>query len=159
MQHDRRHILYAITSLASAALWSADAAAQPASAGDEMLAVNRAFDEALSRLDIVALEALSLQEPHVIAIHPNARQITIGWEEVRKSWLGVAERFSELSVKLENPTAVVRDNVGWVTGTEVVNAKRKTGEVVNYTALTTNIYEKRNGRWLMSAHLTARVPS
>ena len=159
MQHDRRHILYAITSLASAALWSADAAAQPASAGDEMLAVNRAFDEALSRLDIVALEALSLQEPHVIAIHPNARQITIGWEEVRKSWLGVAERFSELSVKLENPTAVVRDNVGWVTGTEVVNAKRKTGEVVTYTALTTNIYEKRNGRWLMSAHLTARVPT
>ncbi len=95
----------------------------------------------------------------MIAIHPNARQITIGWEEVRKSWLGVAERFSELSVKLDNPTAVVRDNVGWVTGTEVVNAKRKTGEVVNYTALTTNIYEKRNGRWLMSAHLTARVPS
>ena len=159
MQHDRRNILYSITSLASAALWSADAAAQPASAVEEMLAVNRAFDEALSRLDIAALDALSLQESHVIAIHPNARQITIGWEEVRKSWLGVAERFSELSVKLDNPTAVVRDNVGWVTGTEVVNAKRKTGEVVNYTALTTNIYEKRNGRWLMSAHLTARVPS
>ena len=159
MQHDRRHILYSITSLAGAALWSADAAAQPASPVEEILAVNRAFDEALSRLDIAALEALSLQESHVIAIHPNARQITIGWEEVRKSWLGVAERFSELSVKLDNPTAVVRDNIGWVAGTEVVNAKRKTGEVVNYTALTTNIYEKRNGRWLMSAHLTARVPS
>lgn len=60
-------------------------------------------------------------------------------------------------MKLESPRAVVRDNVGWVVGTEVVSGKRKTGESVAYTALTTNIFEKRNGRWLLSAHLTARL--
>ena len=123
------------------------------------MAANRAFDEALSRLDIAAIEALSLQESHAMAIHPSARQITFGWDAVRKSWQGVAERFAELSVKFENPQAVVSDNVGWVSGTEVVSGKRKTGETVTYMALTTNIFEKRNGRWLLSAHLTARLPS
>ncbi|MEO7402291.1 MAG: nuclear transport factor 2 family protein [Burkholderiales bacterium] len=123
------------------------------------MAANRAFDDALSRLDIAAIEALSLQESHAMAIHPSARQIIFGWDAVRKSWQAVAERFVELSVKLESPQAVVRDNVGWVSGAEVVRGKRKTGETVTYTALTTNIFEKRDGRWLLSAHFTARLPA
>ena len=159
MTHDRRSILGAIPALAAAALWAGDSAAQHPSSGEELMAANRAFDEALSRLDIAAIEALSLQESHAMAIHPSARQITFGWDAVRKSWQAVAEQFAELSVKLESPQAVVSDNVGWVSGTEVVSGKRKTGETVTYTALTTNIFEKRNGRWLLSAHLTARLPS
>ena len=159
MAHDRRSVLGAIPALAVAALWAGDSAAQQSSTADELMAANRAFDEALSRLDMAAIEALSLQEPHAMAIHPSARQITFGWDAVRKSWQMVAERFAELSVKLESPQAVVRDNVGWVSGTEIVSGKRKTGETVTYTALTTNIFEKRNGRWLLSAHLTARLPS
>ena len=105
------------------------------------------------------IEALSLHEPQAMAIHPSARQITIGWDAVRGSWEAVVERFAELSTKLESARAVVRDNVGWVSGTEVVAGKRKSGEAVGYSALTTNIFEKRNGRWLMSAHITARLPS
>lgn len=159
MAHDRRSILGAIPALAAAALWAGDSGAQQAALGEELMAANRAFDEALSRLDIAAIEALSLQEPHAMAIHPSTRQITYGWDAVRGSWQAVAERFGELSVKLESPRAVVRDNVGWVSGTEVVTGKRKSGETVSYTALTTNIFEKRNGRWLLSAHLTTRLPS
>ena len=159
MAQDRRHILGAVSALDVTALWAGDSGAQQAPSSDELLAANRALDEALSRLDIATVEALSLQEPHVIAVHPSARRISIGWEEVRKSWQGVAERFGELSVKLDEPQAVVRDNVGWVSGTEVVSGRRKSGESVAYSALTTNIFEKRNGRWLLSAHLTARLPA
>ena len=159
MTHNRRSILGAMPALAAAALWARGSAAQTLSPGEELVAANRAFDEALSRLDIAAIEALSLQDSHSIAIHPSARDITFGWDAVRKSWQAVVERFAELSVKLEGPRAVVRDDVGWVTGTEVVSGKRKTGETVTYTALTTNIFEKRNGRWLLSAHLTARLPA
>ncbi len=158
MTHDRRIILGAIPALAAAALWAEDSAAQQSSSSEELMAANQAFDEALSRLDIAEIETLSLQESHVMAIHPSARQITFGWDAVRKSWLAVAERFAELSVKLESPRVVARDNVGWVAGTEVVSGKRKTGELVTYTALTTNIFEKRHGRWLLSSHLTARLP-
>lgn len=159
MTHDRRSILAALPAIAAAALWAGDLAAQQSSSGEELIAANQAFDEALSLLDIAAIEALSLQEPHAMAIHPSATQITLGWDAVRKSWQAVAERFAELSVKLESAQAVVRDNVGWVAGTEVVSGKRKTGETVTYRALTTNVFEKRNGRWLLSAHLTARLPS
>ena len=157
MAHDRRSILGAIPALAAAALWSGESTAQQASSVEELIAVNRAFDEALSRLNMTEIEALSLQEPQAMAIHPSARQIMMGWDAVRGSWQAVVERFAELSVKLENARAVVRDNVGWVSGTEFVAGKRKSGEAVTYSALTTNIFEKRNGRWLMSAHITARL--
>ena len=159
MTYARRSLLSALPAVAVAGIWTGDATAQHSSSGDELTAANQAFDEALSRLDIAAIEALSLQEPHAMAIHPSARQITLGWDAVRKSWQTIAERFGELSVKLESPQAVVRGDVGWVSGTEIVNGKRKSGETVSYTALTTNIFEKRNGRWLLSAHLTARLPS
>ncbi len=154
----RRRLLGALPVAALAAPWAAPAAGQSAGALDELLAANRAFDEALSRLDIAAVEALSLQEAHAFAIHPGARTITMGWDAVRASWRAVAERFAELSVRLDGAQGVVRDGVGWVSGVEVVSGRRRTGEPVAYSALTTNLFERRGGRWLLSAHVTARVP-
>lgn len=159
MSNDRRRLLGMFSVLASVTLLCRPLSAQAASSPDALLAANKTLDETISRLDIAGLTALSLNEPHVYAIHPNAREITSGPEAVQKSWQAVAERFADLSVKLENPRAVVRDNVGWVSGVEVVTGKRKTGEQVTYSALTTNIFELRNGRWLLSAHLTSRVPA
>lgn len=167
MATDRRRLLGMFSTLASGTLLSGPVAAQVASAVassatssvESLVAANKLFDAMISRLDTAGIDSISLNEPHVYAIHPNAREITFGPEAVRKSWLAVAERFTELNVVLENPKAVLRDSVGWVTGNEVVTGKRKDGALVSYSALTTNIFEFRNGRWLLSAHLTSRVPA
>ena len=158
MSNERRRLLGMFSALASGTLLNGCVSAQVTPSVESLVAANRLLDETISRLDTAGIDALSLNEPHVYAIHPNAREITFGQEAVRKSWLAVAERFAELSLVLQNPRAIVRDNVGWITGTEVVTGKRRTGEQVTYSALTTNIFELRNGRWLLSAHLTARVP-
>jgi ketosteroid isomerase-like protein len=157
MEPSRRILLGALSALGATAFWPGDSAGAPSASADALLAANAAFDAALSRLDIGAVDALSLHEAHAMAIHPAAREITRGPEAVRKSWEAVADRFAQLSVRLDDPQAVALDNVGWVSGTEVVTGKRKTGETVSYTALTTNVFEKRDGRWLVSAHLTARL--
>ena len=157
MAYDKRNFLKVVSAAATGSLLSGRSSAQVTSSVDALLTANRVFDEALSRLDIAALSAMSLREPHVFAIHPGAREITFGHEAVGKSWQSVADRFSELSVVLRDPRAVMRDGVGWVTGTETVTGKRKTGEAVSYSALTTNIFELRDGRWLLSAHLTSRI--
>src|SRR5215212_8299206 len=102
MAHDRRSILGAMSALGAAAVWSGDSIAQQNSSGEELIDVNRAFDDALSRLNMAEIEALSLHEPQAMAIHPSARQITMGWDAVRGSWETVVERFAQLSVRLEN---------------------------------------------------------
>jgi hypothetical protein len=58
---------------------------------------------------------------------------------------------------MTEPQVHLAQNVGWVVGIESVQGKSKNGDAVSFTAFTTNVYEKRNGLWLMALH-TSRVP-
>lgn len=134
----------------------------PALADDhaEVLAANRAFDAAVSGRDIKVLDPLWAHDGSVTIIHPSSKTPLVGWGAVRKSWAeGTLARFSELSVAMANPSVRVRGDVAVVTGIEVVQGKRAgTGESAAFSALTTNVYEKRDGRWLMVHHHGSRVP-
>jgi ketosteroid isomerase-like protein len=134
-------------------------AQQPSpSNSNTVLAANQAFDNALSARDIVAIDSLWAKEPHVIAIHPASKNVIVGWDAVRKSWEATFDRFSEISVSMTDPQIHVADNVAWVVGVERVEGKTKTGDPVSFAAFTTNMYERRNGSWLMVLHTTSRVP-
>jgi ketosteroid isomerase-like protein len=121
-------------------------------------AANHAFDKAISTRDVLAMEKVWATEPHVIAIHPASKALIVGWDAVRKSWEGTFDRFSEISVSMQDPQIHINANVAWVIGVEAVQGKLKNGDPVNFAAFTTNMYEKRDGRWLMVLHTTSRVP-
>jgi ketosteroid isomerase-like protein len=121
-------------------------------------AANHAFDKALSARDIVAMERVWATEPHVIAIHPASKALIVGWDAVRKSWEGTFDRFAEISVSMKDPQIRITQNVAWVVGVEMVQGKSRNGDAVSFAAFTTNMYEKRDGRWLMVLHTTSRVP-
>ncbi|MCS3451994.1 MULTISPECIES: YybH family protein [Bradyrhizobium] len=82
----------------------------------------------------------------------------LGWDAVRKSWEGTFARFAEISVSMNEPQIHVAQNVAWVVGIESAEGKFKNGDAVSFTAFTTNMYEKRDGHWLMVLHTTSRVP-
>jgi ketosteroid isomerase-like protein len=119
---------------------------------------NHAFDTAISTRDIKAMERVWATEPYAIAVHPASKALIVGWDAVRKSWEGTFDRFAEISVSMKEPHINVAENVGWVVGIETVQGKSKNGDAVSFTAFTTNMYEKRDGRWLMVLHTTSRVP-
>jgi ketosteroid isomerase-like protein len=119
---------------------------------------NHAFDTAISTRDIKAMERVWATEPYAIAVHPASKALIVGWDAVRKSWEGTFDRFAEISVSMKEPHIHVAENVGWVVGIETVQGKSKNGDAVSFTAFTTNMYEKRDGRWLMVLHTTSRVP-
>lgn len=121
-------------------------------------AANHAFDTAISARDINAMEKVWAAEPYVIAVHPASKALIVGWESVRKSWEGTFDRFAEISVSMKEPKIHVAQNVAWVVGVEIVQGKSKNGDAVSFTAFTTNMYEKRDGHWLMVLHTTSRVP-
>ena len=134
----------------------------PASAQDSgaqaVATANSAFDAALSRRDLAAIEAMWLHAPHVMAIHPASRSPVLGWEAVRRSWMETFERFPELSVTLAEPQTHITGNVAWVVGIETVRGRRPDGVEVTFAALTTNVYELREGRWLIVLHHASRAP-
>jgi len=104
------------------------------------------------------MEKVWATEPYVVAIHPASKALIVGWDAVRKSWEGTFDRFSEISVSMQDPKIHINANVAWVIGVEAVQGKLKNGDPVNFAAFTTNMYEKRDGRWLMVLHTTSRVP-
>lgn len=125
---------------------------------EAVTAANHAFDAAISARDINAMERIWVTEPHVIAVHPASKALIVGWNAVRKSWEGTFDRFAEISVSMKEPQIHIVQNVAWVVGVESVQGKPKNADAVSFTAFTTNMYEKRNGRWLMVLHTTSRVP-
>ena len=104
------------------------------------------------------MEKVWATQSNVIAIHPGSKALIVGWDGVRKSWEETFDRFSEISVSMKDPQIRISSNVAWVVGVEVVQGKRKNGDPVTFTAFTTNMYEKRDGRWLMVLHSALRVP-
>jgi ketosteroid isomerase-like protein len=125
---------------------------------EAVTATNLSFDTALSARDINAMERVWAAEPYVIAVHPASKVLIVGWDAVRKSWEETFARFAEISVSMKEPQIHVAQNVAWVVGIESAQGKFKNGDAVSFTAFTTNMYEKRDGRWFMVLHTTSRVP-
>jgi ketosteroid isomerase-like protein len=125
---------------------------------EAVTAANLAFDTALSGRDINAMERVWAAEPYVIAVHPASKVLIVGPDAVRKSWEATFDRFAEISVSMKEPQIHLVQNLGWVVGIESVQGKSKNGDAVSFMAFTTNMYEKRDGRWLMVLHTTSRVP-
>ena len=134
------------------------AAAARADDRGDILSADRAFSAAFSTLKIQSMDSLWAHDNGVTIIHPSSKTVLVGWEAVRKSWLEVFARNAELSVTMDNPVASATDKVGWVVGVEKVHARRLSGEVVDASVLTTNVYEKRDGRWLIVHHHGSRMP-
>jgi ketosteroid isomerase-like protein len=138
-----------------------DAAAPRAETGAESAAIavaNHVFDRTLSARDIAAMDTIWAHEPYVIAVHPASKAPIVGWAAVRKSWEATFDRFTDISVSMQNPQIRINENVAWVVGLEEVRGKLKNGETAVFTALTMNMFEKTGGRWLMVLHTTSRVP-
>ena len=55
-------------------------------------------------------------------------------------------------------TLTVKDNVAWVVGIEKVYAHRANGDLLDISALATNIFERRSGKWLLVHHHASRMP-
>ncbi len=124
---------------------------------DEVLKANREFDEALSRRDLAAVSAQWVQDGQVMAVHPNGRPPVVGWEAVQNSWAAAFANFPELSVSMAEPRVRMSGEVAIVVGAEVIKGKRTDGTLVEFQAMTTNVYERRSGRWLMVHHQATRL--
>lgn len=127
---------------------------------EQVKAANQAFLDAFSALDLKRMEQIWSQEPHVRAIHPRSKEVSSGWEAVRKSWEeGFAGRFEQFSVSMQDVQVRVDQNVAWIVGAEQLQGRREGGEAFTSTVLCTNVFEKRGGNWLMVHHHGSRPPT
>ena len=140
----------------------AKAQGQQAADAEGVRAALSAFYAALNARDIRAMEALWSRDAEPIMIHPagpHARAPVVGWEAVRRSFEEAWPRFEEFKVTVNEPVQVRVGQGGAVAvATTPVRQKVRGGEALDYTALATFAFERRDGRWLLVHHHASRVP-
>ena len=122
-------------------------------------AANEALDKSISARDIGALEKIWAHEPYVIKTDPSGRSLNIGWDAVRKSWQYVFDNYKDLSVSTREPQIHIAQNVAWVIGVQTAAGTLKDGNRSTIVSFSTNIFENRNGQWLLVAHINSRIPT
>ena len=123
-----------------------------------MQAANETFYKALSAGSIEDISAACAQDSDVTALHESSTEVAVGWSAVLETWKAVPfDAFSELSVAMANPAIKVNGSFAWVAGEEKGRDKMKDGQEFAWTALGTNIYEKRGGKWLIVHHHASKA--
>jgi ketosteroid isomerase-like protein len=135
-----------------------------AQASDEagVRAAVSAYYAALNARDIRAMEAVWSRDAEPMMIHPvgpHARAAVVGWEAVRRSFEEAWPRFEVFSVAVNEPMQVrVGQGGAVVVATTPVRSKMRGGEALDYTALASFAFERRDGRWLLVHNHVSRVP-
>src|SRR5438445_4673080 len=115
-------------------------------------AASQVFIAAISARDIGAMDKVWAHEPYATFMGPLSTTIVVGWDGVRKAW---EIRFSQFDrVTISSAESHVRTNgkAAWAVGIEKVQLLRKNGDTLGFDAFVTNVFENRDGRWLIVSH-------
>ncbi len=128
-------------------------------ASEQVKRANEAFHQAWSDRDLWAMGQVWAKEGHVTAIHPAHPVPFLGWESVRDSWKQTFARDPDAVVHRHGGTRHVAGPVAWVTDSTILTGvPAQGGHPIPYGILSTKIFEKREGEWLLvhyHAHRTA----
>jgi len=124
---------------------------------DHVNAVSQAFIAAIMARDIDAMDEVWAHEPYATFIGPLSTTVVVGWEGVRKAWQMRFSQFDRVTISVTESHVHMNGKVAWATGMEKVQLLRKDGKTVDLDAFVTNVFEDRNGRWLMVSHQATPV--
>lgn len=121
-----------------------------------VMEVNRLFYQALSDLDIQAMEEVWLHDDYVSCVHPGWPALH-GWGDVRGSWLRIFANTMRHRVEPGAVSITVMGEVGWVTCSEHISTVSETGESVSLAAAN-NLFVRTPLGWKMVLHHASQVP-
>ena len=123
---------------------------------DEILRGNGLFYEALGKRNIDLMDKVWIKDSRSGCVHPGWTALR-NWEAIRQSWESVFDPQDQVDISISNVTVDVRNDVAWVTCLqEMIYIKRD--PVMFNLSQSTNIFEKKSGRWLMIFHHASPVP-
>jgi len=115
-------------------------------------AASQAFIAAIAARDIRAMDKVWAHEPYATFIDPLSTTVVVGWDGVRKAWEMRFGQFDRVTISSAESHVRTNGKVAWVVGVEKVELLRKDGNTLSFDAFVTNVFEKRDGRWLMVSH-------
>ena len=117
-----------------------------------------AYHSAIESLDAAKMDPLWVHDASVMLVNPADKSIAIGWDAAKKSWETALNVISELKLtQTDGPHIQVKGDVAWSTGLVTADAKLKSGQTVSNPTFETDVFAKRDGRWLLVSHTASRA--
>jgi ketosteroid isomerase-like protein len=119
---------------------------------DRVNVASQAFIAAIAARDIQAMDKVWAHEAYATFIGPLSTTVVVGWDDVRKAWEMRFGQFDRVSISMTESHVRTNGKVAWVVGIEKIELLRKDGKTLSFDAFATNVFEKRDDRWLMVSH-------
>ena len=119
---------------------------------------NNAYNAALSALDAAAMERAWARESYTANVGPFAKSIQIGSTAIQDGFKTFIANVAQLMVKPSETHVRINGNVAWTIGRETAVGKMKNDASLSGENFVSNVFERRDGHWLMVSHHAQRVP-
>jgi ketosteroid isomerase-like protein len=118
---------------------------------------NTRFYRALESGDLERMEDVWAHEDWVRCVHPGWDLLT-GWQRVRESWLMIFEGGQKMRASPSDVWVHSTGELGVVTCTENITVFNE-ASFDSAQATATNLFIRRQGRWLMVHHHASPIPT
>ena len=126
---------------------------------DAVKAALAGYHAALNTKDPAKLEAFWAHDDGVTDVEPTTKSIAVGWDAVKTNIEGYFPVFTELKVEqADGPHIQIKGDMASSVGVAKAAAKFKDGNGFTGTVFESDVFEKRDGAWLLVSHVASRVP-
>jgi ketosteroid isomerase-like protein len=125
---------------------------QPTSDVEGVDAASQVFIAAIAARDIGAMDKIWVHEPYATFMGPLSTTVVVGWDGVRKAWEMRFSQFQRVTISPAESHIRTNGNAAWAVGIEKVQLLRKNGDALSFDTFVTNVFENRDGRWLLVSH-------
>jgi ketosteroid isomerase-like protein len=117
---------------------------------------NRRFYDALSHLDLEAMDEIWLHEAWVVCVHPGWQMLR-GWEDVGESWRRIFSGDIGYQIELDQISVHVHGETAVVTCVERIAVVSEEGGDVSL-ATSTNLFVDTPSGWKIALHHGSPLP-
>jgi ketosteroid isomerase-like protein len=146
---------FVVVGLLLAAIPSAEA--QQTNELELIQSASQSFAAAIGARDINAMDKVWAHESYASFIGPLSTSVVVGWDGVRQSWEMRFGQFDRVTISMDKPHIRINGQAAWAVGMERVELLRKDGKTISFDAFVTNVFENKNGQWLLVAHQATPV--
>jgi len=133
------------------------ARAQATTDHERILTASQAFVTAVAARDINAIDKVWAHESYSSFIGPLSTTVVVGCDGVRKAWQMRFGQFDRVTISIDEPHIHINGKVAWAVGMEKIELLRKDGKTIRFDAFVTNVFENKDGQWLIVSHQATPV--
>lgn len=122
-------------------------------------AAAKGFFDALSSRDVKKMDAIWANDPDTIHVGPFASSVLKGYPAAREDLAHVLSNMADFSVKIiDGPYVHVNGDTGSALSMTVAVGKTKDGHDVNFKAFSSEVFVRRDGKWLIVSEHASMLP-